>query len=64
MSEYRGLRKIWHYGSTVGFSTRLERFPEKKFTVIILANRNEAPLADIPEKIADMYLFDSQSAKK
>lgn len=64
LSEYRGLRKIWHYGSTIGFSTRLERFPEKQFTVIILANRSEAALADIPEKIADMYLFDSQSAKK
>lgn len=64
LSEYRGLRKIWHYGSSVGFSTRLERFPEKQFTVIILANRNEAPLADIPDKIADMFLFESSHAKK
>ncbi len=64
ISDYRGLRKIWHYGSSVGFSTRLERFPDKKFTVIILANRSDAPLANIPETIADMYLFDSPSAKK
>lgn len=64
ISEYRGLRKIWHYGSSIGFSTRLERFPDKHFTVIVLANRNEAPLSNIPEKIADMFLFDSSEAKK
>ncbi len=64
LSDYRGLKKIWHYGSTVGFSTRLERFPEKKFTVIILANRNDAQLSGLPEKIADIYLFDSKPPGK
>jgi CubicO group peptidase (beta-lactamase class C family) len=55
--EYRGLRNIWHSGNTVGFSTRIERFPDKKFSVIILTNRNDAALAEIPRKIADLYLF-------
>jgi CubicO group peptidase (beta-lactamase class C family) len=64
ISEYRGLRKIWHYGSTVGFSTRLERFPDKKFTVIILSNRNDAQLSELPEKLTDIYLFDSKPAGK
>lgn len=64
ISEYRGLKKIWHYGSTVGFSTRLERFPERKFTVIILSNRNDAQLSELPEKITDIYLFDSKLAGK
>ena len=57
ISEYRGLRNIWHSGNTIGFSTRIERFPEKKFTVIILTNRNDARLAEIPRQIADLYLF-------
>ncbi len=57
ISDYRGLRNIWHSGNTIGFSTRIERFPEKKFTVIILTNRNDAHLSEIPHKIADMYLF-------
>jgi CubicO group peptidase (beta-lactamase class C family) len=64
ISEYRGLRKIWHYGSSVGFSTRIERFPDQKFTVIILSNRNAAPLSDIPEKIAEMFLFDLSKVEK
>lgn len=57
LSEYRGLKNIWHSGNTIGFSTRIERFPERKFTVIILTNRNDARLAEIPRQIADLYLF-------
>ena len=60
ISEYRGLRNIWHSGNSIGFSTRIERFPDKQFTVIILANRNNARIAEIPRKIVDMYLFDSK----
>jgi CubicO group peptidase (beta-lactamase class C family) len=56
----RGLKKIWHSGNTIGFSTRIERYPEKKFTVIILANRNNAPLGNLSKKIVDGYLFDAK----
>lgn len=55
ISEYRGVKKIWHYGSTCGFSTKIERFPEKKLTVILLTNRRDAHIDAIPEKIADLY---------
>lgn len=64
VSEYRGLRNIWHSGNTIGFSTRIERFPDKKFTVIILTNRNDAPLSELPHKIADFYLFDTKPVRK
>jgi CubicO group peptidase (beta-lactamase class C family) len=57
INDYRGLRNIWHYGSTIGFSTRIERFPDKKFTVIILTNRNDANISQLPRRIADLYLF-------
>ncbi len=60
LSDYRGQRNIWHYGSTVGFATRISRFPEKKFTVIILSNRDNAPLTDLLNKIVDLYLFDEK----
>ena len=33
------------------------RFPERKFTVIILTNRNEAQIAEYPHRIADWCLF-------
>ena len=57
IGQYRGLRKIWHSGNTLGFTTRIARFPDKQFTVIILTNRNEANIADFPHRIADAYLF-------
>jgi CubicO group peptidase (beta-lactamase class C family) len=55
LGEYRGAIHIWHYGSTCGFSTKIERFPEKKLTVILLTNRRDANLKEIQEKIADLY---------
>lgn len=64
ISEYRGLREIWHSGETVGFTTRIERFPDRKFTVIILTNRNDANISEIPHQIVDLYLFDVNAALK
>ena len=57
IGQYRGLREIWHSGNTLGFTTRIARFPHRQFTVIVLANRNEAKLAEFPHRIADACLF-------
>lgn len=60
VGEYRGLREIWHSGNSLGFTTRIARFPERRFTVIILTNRNEAQIAEYPHRIADWCLFAGQ----
>jgi CubicO group peptidase (beta-lactamase class C family) len=57
IGSYRGLKEIWHYGETRGFTTRIARFPEKKFTLVILNNRNDAKISELPHKITDEYLF-------
>ncbi len=57
IGEYHGLKEIWHSGNTLGFSTCIARFPDKKFTVIILTNRNNASITDLPHQVADLYLF-------
>lgn len=59
IGEHRGLREIWHSGNTIGFTTRIVRFPDRQFTVIILTNRNEAPLSALPHRIADLFLWAS-----
>jgi len=59
IGQYRGLREIWHSGTTIGFTTRITRFPDKKFTVIILTNRDEARIAEFPHRIVDWLLFSS-----
>lgn len=60
IGQYRGLRQIWHSGESLGFTTRIVRFPDKKFTVIILTNRDEARIAEFPHRIADWCLFSAQ----
>lgn len=60
ISEYRGLKETWHSGETIGFRTRIARFPEKQFTVIILANRSDVVLDELPHRIADLVLFDEK----
>jgi CubicO group peptidase (beta-lactamase class C family) len=60
ISQYRGLREVWHSGNSMGFTTRIARFPDRKFSVIILTNRNEAKIAEFPHRIADWCLFPSE----
>jgi CubicO group peptidase (beta-lactamase class C family) len=60
ITEYRGLKEIYHSGESRGFTTRNCRFPEKRFCVIILTNRNDAPVKDLPNRLVDLFLFPSQ----
>ncbi len=53
IGNYRGLKEIWHYGETVGFTTRIARFPQHKLTVILLANRTGANLASMPHLVVE-----------
>jgi len=55
VSKDRGTDYLWHYGSTCGFSTHIDRWREKHFTVIILTNRRDAAISDIARKIAGLY---------
>ena len=57
LTEHRGLKVIYHSGETIGFRTRLFRIPEKHFAVIILANRADAKLEDLANRVADIVLF-------
>ncbi len=55
LDPYRGHKRMWHYGETVGFRTVIERFPDDKLTVIILANRDDADPHALALKVADLY---------
>jgi CubicO group peptidase (beta-lactamase class C family) len=66
IEQYRGKRCIRHSGGTIGFTTEIKRFPDQKFTVIMLANlsRKDAPgpasVISLTQKIVDLYLFDGK----
>jgi CubicO group peptidase (beta-lactamase class C family) len=57
LDDYRGLKNIWHGGSTSGFCASLQRFPDQKLTVIVLCNLGEQGLATIlARRVANFYL--------
>lgn len=45
--------RVWHYGSTVGFRTAIERYTEQPLTVIVLCNRTDLDPQQIAHKVAD-----------
>jgi CubicO group peptidase (beta-lactamase class C family) len=56
LDPYRGHKRMSHDGSTIGFLTTIQRFPEDQLTVIILANRTDIDPEQLALKVADLYL--------
>lgn len=57
LGRYRGLRFAGHGGETDGFTAQITRFPEQRFTVIVLSNYEQfTPLYAVAGKIASIYL--------
>jgi CubicO group peptidase (beta-lactamase class C family) len=54
--EYRGLRFVEHGGSDAGFRCTLLRFPEKRLSVILLANAGDCQPTVLARRVADIYL--------
>jgi hypothetical protein len=54
--EYKGLKVVEHGGAWVGFRAALVRFPEQRFSVIILANLDSIDPSGLAFKVADIYL--------
>ena len=55
---YKGLETVSHGGSLAGYRSQLMRFPEEKFSVIVLANRGDAHPTSKAFQIADIVLKD------
>jgi CubicO group peptidase (beta-lactamase class C family) len=55
VGRYGGRRFVGHGGSTVGFRSDLEYFPEEKLTVILLCNRTDVRARDLVRAIVDLY---------
>lgn len=55
LDPFRGHKRMWHYGDTQGFKTAIDKFPEDKLTIVVLANRNDVDAPGLAEKIAELY---------
>jgi len=56
LSPYKGHKRMWHDGETIGFRTTIQRFPEDKLTVIVLANRADVNAEEMALRVADLYI--------
>ncbi len=56
LNPYKGHKRMWHDGETVGFRTTIQRFPDDGLTIIILSNRADADPEAMALKVADLYL--------
>lgn len=56
LDPYRGHRRMHHDGETIGFRTTIQRFPDDKLTVIVLANRADIDPEALALKAADLFL--------
>lgn len=56
IGEFQGAKALRHGGGTMGFRTFILRLPERKLTIIVLANRNEAKPGEIAESIAALSM--------
>jgi homoserine O-acetyltransferase len=63
VDSYRGVKRWRHTGETSGFRNAIQRYPDRRFTVIVLTNRNGGEPAAIAERIVDQLLFGAAAAR-
>lgn len=56
LDPYRGHKRMSHDGSTIGFRTTIQRFPDDKLTIVVLANRADVDPQGLALTVADLYL--------
>jgi len=55
---YKGLREVYHSGSTAGYNAYLTRFPDERVSVAVLCNATTAQATQYAHAVADVYLGD------
>lgn len=55
LDSFQGLTHQFHTGSSIGFRTGVERFPEKGLTVLVLVNRSNSSPWTIARNIAERF---------
>lgn len=56
VGEHRGLKRIEHGGSFVGFRAQMIRYPEQRFSVAVLCNLSVIDPTPLATRVAELYL--------
>lgn len=52
LDSYSGRPRMWHSGSTRGFSTVIDRFPRERLTIVVLCNRTDLDASKLALELA------------
>src|SRR5215831_15783708 len=55
LNPYKGRKRMWHYGETMGFRTAIQRFEKEKLTIVILCDRADLDPSSLALRIADLF---------
>jgi CubicO group peptidase (beta-lactamase class C family) len=58
IGDYKGIRLISHDGADAGYRSSLMRFPEQKYTIVVLSNLGSVNAGRLAMNIADIFLKD------
>jgi CubicO group peptidase (beta-lactamase class C family) len=58
VGTYKGVREVYHSGSTAGYQAFLTRFPDQRVSVAVLCNTSSAQATQYAHSVADAYLAD------
>jgi len=58
VGKYKGVREVYHSGSTAGYNAFLTRFPDQHLSVAVLCNATSAQATQYAHAVADLYLGD------
>lgn len=56
LNPYKGNRRMWHYGETMGFRTAIHRFEKDDLTIVVLCNRSDLDPTALALQMADVLL--------
>jgi CubicO group peptidase (beta-lactamase class C family) len=60
---YKNHNVVTHAGRTGGFCSIILRFPEKRFTVIVLSNFQQFDRIGAALEVADVFLFNNKNPR-
>ena len=55
LDPYNAHARMWHFGSTTGFGTVIDRFTAERLTIVILCNRTDLDPAQLALQVADAF---------
>lgn len=64
VNDHRGIKNVYHSGSTAGYRAHLNRFPEAHTSVAVLCNVSSGDATRTANAVSDLYLGDRLQPSK